>query len=59
MRLFSVSNLANSIGDNRFSSEVDRVLLEDAVKLGYKYCNRSLIWLIFSLIYKENYITDK
>lgn len=39
MRLFSVSNLANSIGDNRFSSEVDRVLLEDAVKLGYKYCN--------------------
>ena len=39
MRLFSVSNLANSIGDNRFSSEVDRVLLEDAVQLGYKYCN--------------------
>ena len=39
MRLFSVSNLADSIGDNRFSSEVDRELLEDAVKLGYKYCN--------------------
>lgn len=39
MRMFSVSNLANSIGDNRFSSEVDRVLLEDAVQLGYKYCN--------------------
>ena len=39
MRLFSVSNLANSIGDNRFSSEIDRALLEDAVKLGYKYCN--------------------
>ena len=32
-------NLADSIGDNRFSSEVDRELLEDAVKLGYKYCN--------------------
>lgn len=39
MRLFYVSNLADSIGDNRFSSEVDRELLEDAVKLGYKYCN--------------------
>jgi hypothetical protein len=39
MRLFSVSNLADSIGDNRFSSEVDRELLDDAVKLGYKYCN--------------------
>lgn len=39
MRLFSVSNLADSIGDNRFSSEVDRELLEDAIKLGYKYCN--------------------
>ena len=39
MRLFSVSNLADSIGDNRFSSEVDRELLEDAVKLGYEYCN--------------------
>lgn len=39
MRLFSVSNLADSIGDNRFSSEIDRELLEDAVKLGYKYCN--------------------
>ena len=39
MRLLSVSNIADSIGDNRFSSEIDRVLLEDAVKLGYKYCN--------------------
>lgn len=39
MRLFSVSNLADSIGDNRFSSEVDKELLGDAVKLGYKYCN--------------------
>ena len=40
MRLFYVSNLADSIGDNRFSSEVDRELLEDAVKLGYKYCKK-------------------
>ena len=39
MRLFSVSKLADSIGDNRFSGEVDRELIEDAVKLGFKYCN--------------------
>ena len=39
MRLFSVSNSANNIGDNRLSTEVDRELFDDAVKLGYKYCN--------------------
>lgn len=39
MRLFSVSNMANNIGDNRFSNEVDKVLFDDAVKLGYKYLN--------------------
>ena len=39
MRLFSVSNMANSIGDNRLSNVVDKVLFDDAVKLGYKYFN--------------------
>lgn len=39
MRLFSVSNMANSIGDNRFSNEVDKILFDDATKLGYKYFN--------------------
>ena len=39
MRLFSVSNMANSIGDNRFSDEVDKILFDDAIKLGYKYLN--------------------
>jgi hypothetical protein len=39
MRLFSVSNMANSIGDNRFSIEVDKALFDDAIKLGYKYFN--------------------
>ena len=39
MRLFSVSNMANSIGDNRSSNDVDNTLFDDAVKLGYKYLN--------------------
>ena len=39
MRLFSISESANALGDNRSSNEVDRELFDDAVKLGYKYCN--------------------
>lgn len=50
MRLFSVSNLADSIGDNRFSSEVDRELIEDAVKLGYKYCNALFEFKIYQFL---------
>ena len=39
MRLFSISNSANNIGDNRYSNEIDKVLFDNSVKLGYKYCN--------------------
>jgi len=39
MRLFSISESANAIGDNRSSQQVDKELFDDAVKLGYKYCN--------------------
>ena len=40
MRLFYVSNLADSIGDNRFSSEVDQELLEDTeFNWGTSTCN--------------------
>lgn len=39
LRLFQISELANSIGDNRAFNEVNKTIFNDAMQLGYTYLN--------------------
>lgn len=39
MKMFLVSETASDVGDNRASNEVDRILFDEATKLGYKFLN--------------------